>query len=502
MKRNAKQSGSGGRLRWGLLMATVAAFLLVPVASASAAVEHSQVLGAGEGSGWVKGEAGTEGGTPHVECHWNGELQEFDEGGEPGKPGPDPTVHKCEFTANNVGIGQGGVLMFAEHDSGSLLYGWEVDFKGGLVAPVSGCSYNEITEEFGEASAQTEGCAAVSFLSSTPIEITAKFIPEPKPEFALNATSSGEGSLECKVSGSPVACTGGEVEEEKPVELIASPNAGYESEWTTGPCAGSHSNTCSFAMPNSAVSANVAFSVAQEALSVTEGGAGVGSVVCEVGGSVEPCNGTYEYGDSVVVVATPAAENIVESITGSGSASGNCTVLGGGASGECSFTIEATSSVSVIFAPAGTKVEGEVPNTTSLTGCEAPVVLGPFVPAVNANYEGTCSLTATSTGSATELSAADLSGNETGHLVQGSYRLPSALETRATGLGNPPLEFPGTGGSYAPLSNPSVTLLTYAGPVSADNVTVRFKQHIGLHDALHSGTYSKPITLSLEQTSP
>jgi hypothetical protein len=31
---------------------------------------------------------------------------------------------------------------------------------------------------------------------------------------------------------------------------------------------------------------------------------------------------------------------------------------------------------------------------------------------------------------------------------------------------------------------------------------VFFRQHIGLHDALHTGTYAKTITLTLEQTTP
>ena len=481
MKRKAKSSGSGGRLRLGLLLAAVSAFLLVPAASAFANVT-AEISFAGEGAGWVEGEAGAEGGEPEVKCHWNG--TEIDVGME----GSEVKAGVCKTAALPL-LGEGGIFVFQEADPLSEFAGWTV-LEG---VDVSGCS--------------PAGCGVAQFAPSPAgIKIKATFNKIPLPKFTLTTSTSGtSGSVECKINGGAKGpCPEGieEVEETSSVEMFAEPGTGNElNEWTSGPCENESTNPCSFTMEED-TSANADFKVASESLSVTEGGGGSGSVACEVNSESKPCNGTYEYGDSVTVVATPASENIVESITGAGSAAGNCVVVGAGESGECSFTIEATSSVNVVFAPAGTKVEGEVPNTTSLTGCELPVVLGPFIPAVNANYEGTCSLIATSTGSATELSAADLSGNETGHLVQGSYRLPSALETRATGLGNPPLEFPGTGGSFAPLSAPSVTLLTYAGPVSADNVTVRFKQHIGLHDALHTGTYSKPITLTLEQTAP
>jgi hypothetical protein len=341
--------------------------------------------------------------------------------------------------------------------------------------------------------------------------IKATFNKIPLPEFPLNVTTSGggSGSVECKINGGAQGPCPAEVEEESSVELIAVPGVGSVlTEWTTGPCAGESSTPCSFTMPGEEVSANAEFNVATYSFAVTEEGEGAGSVECEVNaGGLGPCPTEATHGDTIKVVATPEAENIVESITGAGSAAGSCSIAGEGESGECEFEITANSSVNVVFESAGTKattpatVEGEVPITTSLEGCEAPVVLGPFVPAVVENYLGNCGLTATSTGAESELSASDEDESPVtkGHLVQPPYKLPSALETRATGL--PGLEFPGVGGPFAPLTSP-VTLLTYPGPVSADAVTVFFRQHIGLHDALHTGTYAKTITLTLEQTTP
>ena len=48
----------------------------------------------------------------------------------------------------------------------------------------------------------------------------------------------------------------------------------------------------------------------------------------------------------------------------------------------------------------------------------------------------------------------------------------------------------------------STSLLTYAGPVSNDPVTVAFKQAIGANDALRTGTYSKTLTFTLSTTNP
>ena len=178
MKRNSKQSGSGGRLRLGLLMASVAAFLLVPVASAFADVP-AEVQFAGEGAGWVYGtDAGNpeEAGVPPVECHWNG--TEIDVGM--------PSAGECKTTAKNTGIGGGSIIVKGEHDAGSLLQSWEVDPEGGLVAPLFGCN-NPVT-------AQTEQCTVLAYTPTVEIKITADFEPEATPVFwALTATKTGGG---------------------------------------------------------------------------------------------------------------------------------------------------------------------------------------------------------------------------------------------------------------------------------------------------------------------
>jgi hypothetical protein len=45
-------------------------------------------------------------------------------------------------------------------------------------------------------------------------------------------------------------------------------------------------------------------------------------------------------------------------------------------------------------------------------------------------------------------------------------------------------------------------LLTYAGPVSNDVVTIAFRQHIGPSQALRTGAYSKSLTFTLSTTTP
>lgn len=477
MKRITKSSGSGGRLRLGLLLATVAAFLLVPAASAFANAP-AEIVFAGEGAGWVKGEAGAEGGVPHVECHWDGTKIDIGI----------PAAGECKTTAQNVGIGQGGILVFGEADAGSDLFGWEVDEKGGIVAPVSGCQ-SPVT-------AQSEGCAAVSFSSAVPIVIKATFVEEAKPEFKLNLSTSGtgSGSFKCDSGSGPGPCAE-KYKEGKVVKVIPVANEGSEFVEWTGDCSGSGS--CEVTM-NAEHSVGAVFNTAKEAFSVTQ--EGEGTVQCEDnGGGLGACASTYLFGHTIKVVATPASEYVIGSLTGTGSAAGKCNKE----TGICEFVIKAASSVTAKFEPQGKKAQvtgnvfGEVPQTTSLKSACSSVDLGKFLPGVAASYSNTCALTVTSTGAATSLTASDESATHTGHLVQGSYFLLSALEANATdteGLG-------GVGGPLAPLTSP-VTLLTYATPVSADGVQVKFNQPIGLHDPLHTGVYAKTITLTLEQTTP
>ena len=84
-----------------------------------------------------------------------------------------------------------------------------------------------------------------------------------------------------------------------------------------------------------------------------------------------------------------------------------------------------------------------------------------------------------------------------GHLVNGSFSLPQALTAKAASAA-------GSGRAFAPVgaaTNPT-TLLTYAGPVSNDAVTVSFQQAIGASDALRTGSYSKTLTFTLSTTNP
>jgi hypothetical protein len=172
------------------------------------------------------------------------------------------------------------------------------------------------------------------------------------------------------------------------------------------------------------------------------------------------------------------------------------TNKGGSVSATSEPTAEVQKAGALEASQKGT-VEGEVPQTTRLESTCGKVNLGEFLPGVEADYHNTCTLTVTATGEENTLTASDESATHTGHLVQGAYYLADALETKAKdteGLG-------GVGGSLASLTGP-VTLLTYATPVSADNVEVEFNQPIGKHDPLHTGKYAKTITLTLTQTKP
>ena len=92
-------------------------------------------------------------------------------------------------------------------------------------------------------------------------------------------------------------------------------------------------------------------------------------------------------------------------------------------------------------------------------------------------------------------SVADPLTTTPGHLVNGTYWLPSALQAKAASAN-------GVGGAFGSIGGSPLTLLSYSGPVSNDQVTLTFQQHIGSTDALRTGTYSKTLTFALSTTTP
>ena len=580
MKRNAKQNGSGGRLRLGLLMATVAAFLLVPAAQAFA-VEDAHITITGSGSGRVYGVTPTPGNLP-IECHkpsqvgdvcntehqvagpysaisvskeaspgsefvgWTVEEGSVISGCTTGtcsvKLGPEikikaefalePDVHiitegkgsgkvvgdtalnggspqiECEWngvTETQSGVcdavhgtltGKEGVKVLYALEGGSAFGGWTVESGFGIVCPPFGAF-----------------CGV--WLEGEPeIRIRAVFTPPPVPLTINTGGGTGSGQVNCKVNGgSTDSPCGTEYPEGTELELISAPDTGSElgSVSGTGSASGCTTLPCTITELNVASEVNAPFNLEKFSLTLNPPiGEGTLEALCEGG----PCPAEIPYGTEVTVTATPDSLNSVGSFTNGGSA--NCSIAGVGPEepATCEFEIKANSEVTVEFVSAGTidtqeeYVHGNVPLTTELgTSCGNDVNLGEFVP-YGAAYtrSRTCALTVTSTGQETSLTAADLSGEERGKLTQlvvppnyYDYTLANPLKVKIEntgGYGNPTL----VAESLESLDAPFVTLMEFPEPVSVDAATLEFSQLINAHEPLHTGVYAKTITLTLAQT--
>ena len=143
---------------------------------------------------------------------------------------------------------------------------------------------------------------------------------------------------------------------------------------------------------------------------------------------------------------------------------------------------------------AQTGVTANVPAQLSLS-LGNPASFGAFTAGQGKDYSASTTATVISTAGDGALSVTDPSTNAPGHLVNGTFSLPQAVQASATSAG-------GTGSPFAPVSGTPTTLLTYTGPVSNDAVTLNFKQTIGANDALRTGTYSKTLTFTLSTTNP
>ncbi len=143
---------------------------------------------------------------------------------------------------------------------------------------------------------------------------------------------------------------------------------------------------------------------------------------------------------------------------------------------------------------AGSPVGGTVPATLALS-LGAPASFGSFTPGVAKDYDSSLTANVISTAGDATLSVADPSSTAPGHLVNGSFSLPSALQASASSP-------TGSGHGLADVGASPLSLLSYAGPVSNDPVAIAFRQHIAANDALRTGSYGKTLTFTLSTDQP
>jgi hypothetical protein len=140
-------------------------------------------------------------------------------------------------------------------------------------------------------------------------------------------------------------------------------------------------------------------------------------------------------------------------------------------------------------------VGGDAPATLQLSLGAAPT-FSPFIPGMTQSYTTSTTATVVSTALDATLSVADPSSQNTGHLVNGTYFLPAALEVGAAHSGAQVESTAPVGGSANPTS-----ILTWGGPAS-EVITLMFRQNIAVTDALRTGAYAKTLTFTLSTTNP
>jgi hypothetical protein len=121
--------------------------------------------------------------------------------------------------------------------------------------------------------------------------------------------------------------------------------------------------------------------------------------------------------------------------------------------------------------------------------------LGAFAAGVGQDYQTSVAATVSSSAADATLTVSDPSTTSTGHLVNGAYALAQPVQVKAASTA-------GQSTAFAPLGTGPLTLLTYAGPASNDQVTIGLKQTIAAAEALRTGTYSKTLTFTLSTTTP
>jgi hypothetical protein len=129
-----------------------------------------------------------------------------------------------------------------------------------------------------------------------------------------------------------------------------------------------------------------------------------------------------------------------------------------------------------------------VPATLALA-LGASTGFGAFTPGVAKDYEATTAATVISTAGDATLSVADPATATAGHLTNGAFSLAQPVQAAISA-------------AFAPVGAVPMTLHSYAGPVSNDALTIRFKQSIGASEPLRTGVYAKTLTFTLSTTTP
>jgi hypothetical protein len=138
--------------------------------------------------------------------------------------------------------------------------------------------------------------------------------------------------------------------------------------------------------------------------------------------------------------------------------------------GEGAYNASTSAEVTHLV-PVNSTVGGNVPATLALA-LGGPASFGAFTAGIDKTYTAQTTADVLSTAGDATLSVSD-----PGHLTNGAFSLPDALQV-------------------------SFSKASWSAPVSHAAVTIGFSQHIGSSDALRTGSYSRTLTFTLSTTTP
>jgi hypothetical protein len=135
------------------------------------------------------------------------------------------------------------------------------------------------------------------------------------------------------------------------------------------------------------------------------------------------------------------------------------------------------------------QVSADVPLMMAIS-LGAPASFESLIPGVAKDYTASTTATVTSSAPSTSLTVMDPSTTAPGHLVNGAFALPQALQAAADG------------GPFAPIGATPSLLKSWTGGLANDAIALQFKQPVAATDKLAAGRYGKVIRFTLSTTTP
>jgi hypothetical protein len=232
---------------------------------------------------------------------------------------PFPLIQRT-LTTSKAGTGNGSFECKTTGSFGACLSSYPDGTT--IVIKATEDSHSTFVSWAGCSSSAGKECTVSSINANTTVTATFNLAQR---TLTINKTGTGNGSFECKTTGSFGACASSYTDGET-ITVKATPDSHSTfTGWSGGGCSGT--GECAIPAINANTTISAAFPLAQRTLTTSKTGTGNGTFQCKTTGSFGACAASYTDGKTITVKATPDSHSVFVKWEGCSSTAGTeCTI--------------------------------------------------------------------------------------------------------------------------------------------------------------------------------